>query len=256
MFGLFVMRFGGGWMDLCARKFGTIVWSRNVGFAYGEWFAGVDGRSRGFALANEVVGTALGFEVSFAEIFANDAEEEKLNAANKHNQTNEARPASDRVAKDESFADDDDDENKGNETEYNTKESGKGEGNGGESDDAFDGVFEKFPEGPFGFAGDALDIFVFDPFGFETDEAPKPFRITIVFSASEDGANHLTIHEAIIASAINHFDFAHVVNKFIKSASEETADDGFAFAGDAAGSGAIVFFGGGAGRVNVLKKLR
>lgn len=47
-------------------------------------------------------------------------------------------------------------------------------------------------------------------------------------------------HEAVIAGAVDHFDVAEVIDKFIKNAGEETADGRFAFAGDAASGDTII----------------
>ena len=198
----------------------------------------------------------FGFEIGFREVFADDAEEEELDAASEHNKADEAGPAGGRVAEGEGFDDDDNDHNEGDEAEENAEEGGEGEWHGREGDDAFDGVFEEFPEGPFRFAGDALDVFVFDPFCLEPDEGPETFRVAVVFLAGDDGVDDLAGHEAIVAGAVNHFDFAHAVDELIENAGAEAADGRFAFAGDAAGGGAIVFFDGVLGRlwVDVFQK--
>ncbi len=181
----------------------------------------------------------FGFEVGFREVFADDAEEEELDAASEHNKADEAGPAGGGVAEGEGFDDDDNDHNEGDETEENAKEGGEGEWHGREGDDTLDGVFEEFPEGPFRFAGDALDVFVFDPFCLETDEGPETFRVAVVFLTGDDGVDDLAGHEAIVAGAVNHFDFAHAVDELIENAGAEAADGRFAFAGDAASGGAI-----------------
>ena len=88
----------------------------------------------------------FGFKIGFGKVFANDTEEKELNAAEEHDNTDEARPAGGGVTKDESFNDDDNNDDESDETEDNAKESGKGERNGREGDDALDGIFEEFPE--------------------------------------------------------------------------------------------------------------
>ncbi len=185
----------------------------------------------------------FGFEVGFREVFADDAEEEELDAASEHNKTDEAGPAGSRVAESEGFDDDNDDHDEGDEAEEDAKKGSESERDGREGDDAFDGVFEEFPEGPFRFAGDALDVFVFDPFRLEADEGPEAFRVAVVFLAGDDGVDDLAGHEAVVAGAVDHFDFAHAIDELIENAGAEAADGRFAFAGDAAGGGAIVFFG-------------
>lgn len=85
-------------------------------------------------------------------------------------------------------------------------------------------------------------MFEFDPFCLKTNETPETFRIAVVFLTRNDGVDHLAGHKAIVAGAIDHFDFAHAVNKFIKDASAEATDRRFAFAGDAASGGAVVAF--------------
>ena len=85
-------------------------------------------------------------EVSFGKIFADDAEEEKLNTADEHDNTDEARPAGGGVAEGEGFDDDNEDDDEGDKAEKNTEEGGEGERDGREGDDAFDSVFEEFPE--------------------------------------------------------------------------------------------------------------
>lgn len=216
-----------------------------------------DAVSRFFEIGfvDDVVGAVFGFEIGFGEIFADDAEEEELDATHKHDDTDEAGPAGGGVAEGECFDDDDEDDDESDEAEEETEEGGESEGDGGEGDDAFDGVFEEFPEGPFGFAGDAFNIFVFDPFGFEADEAPEAFGIAVVFAARDDGVDHRAGHEAVIAGAVDHFDFAHAVDEFVEDASAEAADGGLALAGDAAGGGAGVFLGGGVFRVDVAEQL-
>ena len=69
--------------------------------------------------------------------------------------------------------DDDEDNDESDKEKEDAEEGGEGEGNSGEGDDAFDGVFEEFPEGPFSFAGDTFDRFEFDPLGLEADEGPE-----------------------------------------------------------------------------------
>lgn len=203
------------------------------------------------SFASDVMRAVFCFEVGLGKIFTDDAEEEKLDTADKHNNTDKAGPTSGRIAEGESFDDDDNDDDKSDETEEDAKEGGEGEGDGREGDDAFDSVFEQFPEGPFGFAGNALDVFVFDPFSFETDEAPEAFGIAVVFSTGEDGIDDLASHEAVVAGAVDHFDFAHAVDEFIEDAGTETANGRLAFTSDAAGGGAIPALCGGVGRVDV-----
>ena len=84
----------------------------------------------------------FGFEIGFGKIFANDAQEEKLDAADEHDDTDEAGPAGDWVAESEGFDDDDEDDDEGNKTEKDAKKGGEGEGDGREGDDTLDGVFE------------------------------------------------------------------------------------------------------------------
>lgn len=200
------------------------------------------------------MGTVFSFEIGFSEILADNAEEEKLDAADEHDDTDKARPAGGGVAEGNGFDDNDDDNYESDEAKEDAKESGEGEGGGREGDDAFDGVFEEFPEGPFCFAGDALDVFVFDPFGFEADESPEAFGIAVVFLAREDGVDDLAGHEAVVAGAVDHFDFAHAVDEFVEDAGAEATYRRLALAGDATGGGYIVFFFGGLGGVDVLKK--
>lgn len=196
---------------------------------------------REIGIFDDVVGAALGFEVGFSEIFADDAEEEELDAADEHDNTDKARPAGNGVAEDESFTDDDNDDDEGDQAEEDAEEGGEGERDSGEGDDAFDGVFEEFPEGPVGFAGGAFDVFEFEPFGLKADEAPEAFRVAVVFVAFEDGVDHLAGHEAVIAGAVDHFDFAHFVDEFVENAGAEAANRGFAFTADAAsGRGVVV----------------
>ena len=154
----------------------------------------------------------FGLEISFSEKLGNNTEEEKLDTANEYNNTSKARPARDRIAEGNSLDDDDDNHNESNETEENTKEGSESEWDGRESDDTLDSVFEKFPEGPFGFAGGSLDVFVFEPFSFKADKLPESFRIAIVFLATSDGVDHLASHETIVAGTVNHFDFADRVD--------------------------------------------
>lgn len=196
----------------------------------------------------------FGLEVGLGEIFTDDAEEEKLDAAYEHDNTDEAGPTGGGIAEGKGFDDNDNDNNEGDEAEEDAKESGEGEGDGREGDDAFNSVFEKLPERPFGFAGDALDVFVFDPFGFEADKSPETFGITVILSAREDSTDDLAGHEAVVAGAVDHFDFAHAVDEFIENAGAEAADRRLALAGDAAGGGAIPAFCGGVGWVNVAEE--
>lgn len=198
--------------------------------------------------------TVFGLEISLCEVFADDAEEEKLDAAYEHDDTNEAGPTGGGIAEGEGFDNNDDDNNEGDEAEEDAEEGSEGEGHSREGDDAFDSVFEELPEGPFGFAGDALDVFVFDPFGFEADEAPEAFGVTVIFSARKDGVDDLAGHEAVVAGAIDHFDFAHAVDELIENAGAEAADRRLALAGDAAGGGAIPALCGGVGRVDVAEE--
>lgn len=191
---------------------------------------------------DNVMWATFGLEVSFAKIFADDTKKEKLDAANEHDDAGEAGPAGDGVAKSESFDDDNDNHDEGNETEKNTEEGSKGEGKSRESDNAFDSVFEEFPERPFGLAGGTLDVFVFDPFSLEADEAPEALRVAIIFGAVKDGIDHLTGHEAVITGAVDHFDFAHAIDEFIENAGEKAANRWLALAGDATGSDTIVAF--------------
>lgn len=200
------------------------------------------------------MGAALSFEIGFSEIFADNTKEEKLDATDEHDDTDKARPAGSRVAEGNSFDDDDDDNYEGDEAKEDAKESGEGERDGRESDNTLDGIFEEFPEGPFCFAGDALDVFVFDPFGFEANKGPETFRVAAVFLAGEDGIDNLAGHEAVVAGAVDHFDFVHAVDKFVEDAGAEAANGRFTFAGNATGGGYIVFFFGGFGGVDVLKK--
>jgi len=198
--------------------------------------------------------TVFSLEISLCEVFADDAEEEKLDAAYEHDNTDEAGPTGGGIAEGKGFDDNDNDNNEGDEAEEDAKESGEGEGDGREGDDAFNSVFEKLPERPFGFAGDALDVLVFDPFGFETDESPETFGITVILSAREDSTDDLAGHKAVVAGAVDHFDFAHAVDEFIENAGAEAADGRFTFAGDAASSGAIPAFCGGVGWVNITEE--
>lgn len=177
-----------------------------------------------------------------------------MDAADEHDDADEAGPAGGGVAKGEGFDDNHNNNDKGDETEENAEEGGESERDGREGDDALDGVFEEFPEGPLRFAGDTVDVCVFDPFGFEADEGPETFGVAVIFWAREDGVDDLAGHEAVVAGAVNHFDFAHAVDEFVKNAGAEAADGRFAFAGDATGGGYIVFFVGGFGRVDVLEE--
>ncbi len=196
---------------------------------------------REIGVFDDVVGAAFGLEIGFSEVFADNAEEEELNTADEHNNTDEARPAGNGIAEDEGFADDDDDDDESDEAEEDAEEGGESERDSGKGDDAFDGVFEEFPEGPVGLAGGAFDVFEFEPFGLKADEAPEAFRVAVVFVAFEDGVDHLAGHEAVIAGAVDHFDFAHFVNEFIENTGAEAADRGFAFTADAAsGRGVVV----------------
>lgn len=196
----------------------------------------------GVGFADDVLRAAFGFEVSFGEVFANDAEEKELDAADEDNDASEARPAGDGIAESEGLDDDDDDHDEGDETKEDAEESSESEGNGGESNDAFDGVFEEFPEGPFGLAGGTLDVFILEPFSLEADELPDAFRITVVLGASDNRVDDRTGHEAVVAGAVDHFDFADGIDEFVKDASAETADGRLAFAGDATGGDAVVIF--------------
>lgn len=196
----------------------------------------------------------FGLEISFREIFTDDAEEEKLDAAYEHDNTDEAGPTGGGIAEGKGFDDNDNDNNEGDEAEEDAEEGGESEGDGREGNDAFDSVFEELPEGPFGLAGDALDVFVFDPFGFEADETPEAFGIAVVFSAGEDGVDDLAGHEAVVAGAVDHFDFAHAVDELVENAGAEATDRRLALAGDAAGGGAIPAFCGGVGRVDVTEE--
>ena len=65
---------------------------------------------------DDIVRAMFGFKVGFGEVFANDAKKEELNAANKHDDADEAWPAGGGVAKDKSLTDDNDDDNEGNKT--------------------------------------------------------------------------------------------------------------------------------------------
>lgn len=197
----------------------------------------------------------LGFEISFREIFTDDTEEEKLNTAYEHDNTDKAGPAGSRVAEGEGFHDDDENDDEGDETEKDTEEGGEGERDGREGDDAFDGIFEEFPERPFGFAGDTLDVFVFDPFGLEADESPEAFRIAVVFLTGNDGVDELAGHEAVITGAVDHLDFAHAIDELIEDAGAEAANGRFAFAGDAASGGAIPTLSIGGFGVDVFQEL-
>lgn len=184
----------------------------------------------------------LSFEISFGKIFANDAEEKELDAAKEHDNTDKARPAGGRIAKSESFDNYDDNDDESNKTKDDAEKGGNGKRNSREGNDALDGVFEKLPKGPGGLAGDALDVFVFDPFGFEANKTPKAFGIAVVFLTGNDGVNHLAGHQAIIAGAVDHFDIAHAVDELVENAGKKAADGRFAFAGDTAGGGTIYRF--------------
>lgn len=198
------------------------------------------------------MGAVFGFEVGFGEVFTDNTEEEELDAAHEHKETDETGPAGNWVAEGESFDDDDEDNDESDKAEEDAEEGGEGEGNGGEGDDAFDGVFEEFPEGPFSFAGDTFDVFEFDPLGLEADEGPETFGIAVVFLAGDDGVDDLAGHEAVVAGAVDHFDFAHAVDELVEDAGAEAADGRFALAGDATSSSAVVFFGGVVGDRRVL----
>lgn len=96
--------------------------------------------------ADDIKRAVFGFEVGFGEVFADDAKEEKLDAADEENNTDEAGPAGGGVAEGDGFDDDDDNHDEGDEAEEDAEEGGESEGNGRESDDTLDGVFEEFPE--------------------------------------------------------------------------------------------------------------
>ena len=91
-----------------------------------------------------------------------------------------------------------------------------------------------------GFAGGAFNVFVFKPFGFVANEAPKALGIAVVFAAFDDRIDHLAGHETIIAGAINHFGFTEAVDEFVKTASEKAADRRLTFAGNTASGNTIV----------------
>lgn len=90
------------------------------------------------------------------------------------------------------------------------------------------------------FASGAFDVFVFEPFSLVANEAPEAFGIAIIFAAFDDGIDHLASHEAIIASAINHFGFTKAIDKFVKTTSEKAANRRLTFAGNATSSNTIV----------------
>lgn len=69
-----------------------------------------------FAVADDIVGAIFGFEVGFGEIFADDAEEEKLDATEKSNQADQAGPAGNWVAKNECADNNYDNKNEGSDT--------------------------------------------------------------------------------------------------------------------------------------------
>lgn len=65
---------------------------------------------------DDIVRAMLGFKVGFGEVFANDAKKEELNAADEHDDADEAWPARGGVAKDKGLTDDDDNDNEGDKT--------------------------------------------------------------------------------------------------------------------------------------------
>lgn len=191
-------------------------------------------------LADDVFRAVFGLKIGFGKIFADNTEEEKLDAADEHDDTSEAGPAGDGVAESESFDDNDDNHDEGDKAEEDAEESGKSERNGRESDNTFDGVFEEFPERPLGFASGAFDVLVFDPFCFKADELPEAFRIAVVFGTVDNGVNHLTSHKTVVAGTIDHFNFANRVDEFVENAGAEAANGRLALARNTAGGDAVV----------------
>lgn len=91
-----------------------------------KWLGRSAGREDSFGFeigfADDVFGAVFGFEIGLGEIFANDAEEEKLHTTDKDDNAGEAGPAGNGIAEGESFHDDDDDHDESDETEENAKE--------------------------------------------------------------------------------------------------------------------------------------
>ena len=148
---------------------------------------------------------------------AENSDTEKLNAGDKQDDADGRGPAVGRTAPYGLPHDDDHDADDGDEREQDAEKRADRQRHRRKGHNALQRVFEQLPERPFRFAGDALDVFIFDPARFVADPSEDPFCKTVVFADRQHAVDHLTCHQPEIPRAFDQLGFGDFVHQPVKA---------------------------------------
>ncbi len=191
---------------------------------------------------DDINGAAFGFQICLGEILSQDAGAEELDAAEEEDDADEGGPALDGIAGEEVARDDESDGDEGKQATEKAANRREDERLGGEGDDAFDSVGEKFPEAPLRFTGNTRYVFKFDPFGAEANPAEKTLGETVVFANGEESVHKFAIHQPVVARAVDEIGIGDTVHEAVELPRKKGANRWLAFSCDAAGRCRIIAF--------------
>lgn len=152
------------------------------------------------AFADDVWRAAFAFVIDAADVFAEDAHEGELDAADKEDEgDDEGRVARDVFAVEQGAQDNEDEVDGGDEGEEAAGEGCDAQGRRREAGNAVDGQVEEFPVVPLGLARGPGRPVEEDFFLLKANPAEEAFRVALTFAQAAQGFDAAFVQEAEVA---------------------------------------------------------
>lgn len=147
-------------------------------------------------LTDDVRRTAFAFVIDAADVFAEDAHEGELDAADEEDKRDEGRIARYVFAEEQRAQDDEEEVDGGDKSQDAAGEGGNAQGRCREAGNAVDGQVEEFPVVPLGLAGGPGRPVEEDFFLLKANPAEEAFRVALTFAQAAQGFDAAFVQEA------------------------------------------------------------
>lgn len=150
-------------------------------------------------LTDDVRRAAFAFVIDAADVFAEDAHEGELDAADEENQGDEGRIARYVFTEEQRAQDDEDEVDGGDKSQDAAGEGGNAQGRCREAGNTVDGQVEEFPVVPLGLAGGPGWSVEEDFFLLEANPTEQALRVALTFAQAAQGFDAALVQEPEVA---------------------------------------------------------